>query len=95
MQTVHHTLRVADAVAFGQNTLHTHQHEAFGVCTQLDKQQHFFVGRDSGGVMRRATSVVGGFSTFLGTGFIYFAIATLLMSNSILSLSILQLLLPL
>ena len=40
--------------------------------------------------MRRATSVVGGFSTFLGAGFIYFAIATLLMSNSILSLSILQ-----
>ena len=55
----------------------------------------FFVGRDSGGVMRRARSVVGGFSTFLGTGFIYLAIATLLMSNSILSLSILQLLLPL
>ena len=45
--------------------------------------------------MRRATSVVVGFSTFLGTGFIYFAIAALLMSISILSLSILQLLLPL
>ena len=43
--------------------------------------------------MRRATSVVGGFSTFLGTGFIYLAIATLLMSSSILSLLILQLLL--
>ena len=43
MQTVHHTLRVADAVAFGQNTLHTHQQEAFRVCTQLDEQQHFLL----------------------------------------------------
>ena len=48
MQTVHHTLRVADAVAFGQNTLHTHQQEAFRVCTQLDKQQHFLLAETVG-----------------------------------------------
>ena len=54
-----------------------------------------FVGIDIGGVITRATSVVGSFSTFVATGFTYFAIATLLMSSNILSLSTLQLLLPL
>ena len=45
--------------------------------------------------MIRATSVVGSFSTFVAAGFTYFAIAMLLMFSNILSLSTLQLLLPL
>ena len=55
----------------------------------------FLTGKDRGGVMMSEISVLGGFLTFIGTGFICFAIATLLMSSNILSLPILQLLFPL